>query len=236
MQAMGPICKNQKTMTVAVKRRHLTIRRWLREVHSGIILNVGCGTLRLPGHSERWRVVNLEVARRPFPNLVLYDGSIFPFQDNSFDAVLCLDVLEHVPNDSLMLSEIARVLKPDGMLVLTTPSIEHDFRELRMPLGNRAKEWSQAEQHWGHVRSGYSIGELVCLCHEAGLKVVAVEKYAATLAHVVFQLWYLGGLSWLFSWRLVLPRLLMELALRLDYLLWRNRGCAIALKAVGARE
>ena len=211
----------------------MTIRRWLPSVAegAGAILNVGCGTVPLPGASESWQLVSLEVERRPFPNLVLYDGSVFPFRDNSFDAALCLDVLEHVQDDSFMLAEIARVLRPRGSLVLTTPATEHDFKEIALPLGKPAREWSEAEAHWGHLRPGYEVGELVCKCHDAGLKVVGVEKYGGTIAHALYQLWYLRDLGWLFSKKLVLPWLLMELALRLDHLFYRNRGCAIAIKA-----
>jgi len=115
---------------------------------------------------------------------------------------------------------------------LTTPAIEHDFKEASLPLGKVNRKWSQAEAQWGHVRTGYELGELVCKCHEAGLDVVGAEKYGATIAQALYQLWYLRDLSWLFSRKLVLPRLLMELALRLDHLLFRNRGCAIAIKAV----
>ncbi len=223
-------------MTIAVKRRHLTIRRWLPSAPEGAetILNVGCGTIPLPGTSASWRIVNLEVGRRTFPNLVLYDGSTFPFRDNSFDAALCLDVLEHIEDDCFMLAEIARVLRPQGSLVLTTPAVEHDFKELVLPLGRRARQWSEAEAQWGHVRPGYEVGELVCKCHAAGLKVVGVEKYGGTIAQALYQLWYLRDLAWLFSKKLVLPWLLRELALRLDHLLYRNRGCAIAIKAVSS--
>lgn len=43
--------------------------------------------------------------------------------DQSFDAILCFHVLEHV-NDRMALSELHRVLRPDGMLLLITPVIE----------------------------------------------------------------------------------------------------------------
>ena len=44
-----------------------------------------------------------------------------PFADKSFSCVLCSQVIQHVPKDSSILSELIRVLKPGGRLVLGTP-------------------------------------------------------------------------------------------------------------------
>ena len=44
-----------------------------------------------------------------------------PFGDNTFDAVLCNHVLEHVTDDILAMKEIARVLKPGGFAILQVP-------------------------------------------------------------------------------------------------------------------
>jgi SAM-dependent methyltransferase len=44
-----------------------------------------------------------------------------PFQDNTFDAVLCNHVLEHVRDDIQAMQEIARVLKPGGFAILQVP-------------------------------------------------------------------------------------------------------------------
>lgn len=52
--------------------------------------------------------------------LVLYDGKILPFKDNSFDLVILIEVIEHVEDPELMLKEIKRVLRPDGLLHVTT--------------------------------------------------------------------------------------------------------------------
>ena len=51
------------------------------------------------------------------------DAQALPFADNSMDAVLLLDVLEHLPRPKDCLREIARVLKPTGTLVLQVPFI-----------------------------------------------------------------------------------------------------------------
>jgi len=47
-----------------------------------------------------------------------------PYPDESFDKVLCLDVFEHVNDEKKTVSEIYRILKPGGVLVLSVP---HDF-------------------------------------------------------------------------------------------------------------
>jgi SAM-dependent methyltransferase len=49
------------------------------------------------------------------------DGLAMPFRANVFDTVLCNQVLEHVPEPRLLVSEIVRVLKPSGILLLTAP-------------------------------------------------------------------------------------------------------------------
>lgn len=52
---------------------------------------------------------------------VLADAAHLPFADGSFDAVTCLEVLEHVPDPSAVLSEIARVLRTGGRAWLSMP-------------------------------------------------------------------------------------------------------------------
>ena len=53
---------------------------------------------------------------------VVCDAAELPFKDGSFDAILCRELIEHVPNDSALLYEIRRVLKSDGWLFITTPN------------------------------------------------------------------------------------------------------------------
>jgi len=54
---------------------------------------------------------------------ITYDvgmGEALPYADASFDAVVCVDVLEHVQDLDKVLTEIARVLKPDGVFLYDT--------------------------------------------------------------------------------------------------------------------
>lgn len=48
-------------------------------------------------------------------------GEPLPFDDNTFDTIAILEVIEHVGDERLVLDELCRVLKPGGRLLLTTP-------------------------------------------------------------------------------------------------------------------
>ena len=47
-----------------------------------------------------------------------------PYQDNTFDIIAVLDVIEHIDDDDEALAVLSRILKPDGLLVLTAPAFE----------------------------------------------------------------------------------------------------------------
>jgi SAM-dependent methyltransferase len=50
------------------------------------------------------------------------DGTRLPFPDDTFDHIICSEVMEHIPDDAAAASELARVLKPGGTLAVTVPT------------------------------------------------------------------------------------------------------------------
>lgn len=56
----------------------------------------------------------------------VHEGDIcaMPFPDGSFGLVLATDVIEHVADDRLALAEVARVLKPGGVAIVTVPAFQ----------------------------------------------------------------------------------------------------------------
>lgn len=92
----------------------------------GRVLNAGCGSrdisdlLKSYGASE---VVNYDIESE-IPDAVIGSLEKSPFEDNSFDAIICNAVLEHVPNVHVVMSELARVLKPGGYLMAGVPFLQ----------------------------------------------------------------------------------------------------------------
>ena len=93
----------------------------------GPVADIGCGSSRiigaLPPGSVGVDVLfrKLRYARKFGVPLVHGSGFALPFPDESFPCVLCSQVIEHVPKESPILSELVRILKPGGRLVLGTP-------------------------------------------------------------------------------------------------------------------
>ncbi len=93
---------------------------------SGRLLDIGCGdkpyeNLIIPHVTEYVGIEN-PVSKQNVRYDIKADALQLPFKDSSFDTVICLQVMEHVTNPSLLLKEIYRVLrKPDCCLILSTP-------------------------------------------------------------------------------------------------------------------
>lgn len=96
----------------------------------GRVLDLGCafgfGTRGLAGD---YRVVGIDlrmedVRRVPtaFAGRLAGDAQRLPFAPRAFDAVICLEVLEHLPNPAAACAEVARVLRPGGLFVASVPN------------------------------------------------------------------------------------------------------------------
>jgi len=99
---------------------------------SGKILDVGCGTKPYKNIFlyEKYDGLEIDTSRTRANGQAeyYYDGQVFPFENDSYDAVLCNQVLEHIFEPSIFLKEINRVLKKGGLLLLTVPFVwdEHE--------------------------------------------------------------------------------------------------------------
>lgn len=86
------------------------------------ILDYGCGVKPYEYVFENYKseYKGVDVGKNPHADFEIKPDEKLPFNDMEFDLVLSSQVLEHVENTELYLSECHRVLKPGGILILST--------------------------------------------------------------------------------------------------------------------
>ncbi|MCX7599589.1 MAG: class I SAM-dependent methyltransferase [Armatimonadetes bacterium] len=98
-----------------------------------------------------------------------------------FDAVLCLEVLEHLPDDLAALKAIYDGLAPAGVLILSVPSAAAPLHRLRARLFRR----DAFDEAAGHLRR-YSLGQLTDLLRMAGFAVEETVRAEGILRNLLF--------------------------------------------------
>lgn len=88
-------------------------------------------------------------------NVYRIDGRTLPFPDQSLDVIVIVDFLEHIETDRVFATELARALKPNGMLIVNVPHLKPGSRlnRIRHSLG-------LTDEKHGHVRPGYDLHTL----------------------------------------------------------------------------
>ncbi len=164
--------------------------RWVDEAlekipKSARILDVGAGEGALVERyrGRGWNVVGVDSAYQS--SLVTRANLLeLPFESSSFDAALCLDVLEHVDllDQPRALLEIARILKPEGRLLASVPNLAHLHSRIRFLLTGKLTRTSAVERHPGDR----PVAEYLELLRSAGFEVIRRSGIFATLP-VVFR-------------------------------------------------
>jgi ubiquinone/menaquinone biosynthesis C-methylase UbiE len=165
-------------------------RYWQRQRHKhiteliagqGPVCDVGCGSSKiisaLPGGSVALDILpqKLRYARRYGVPLVHCSGFALPFADGSFPCVLCSQVIEHVPMDSAIISELLRVLAPGGRLVLGTPDYDR-------------WEWVYMEKAYGFFKpGGYAAEHIAHYTYKGLIQYFASRGYVHEAARYILR-------------------------------------------------
>jgi len=119
--------------------------------------------------------INLNSGSNLEPNGVVADATALPFKGESFDFVICVDVIEHILEDQKLLQEIERVLKTNGLLVLSTQNQNSLNYILEAPLQRyvlKNRKWMGWDPT--HVRF-YTPHVLFRLVRNSGFSIVKVS-------------------------------------------------------------
>lgn len=203
---------------MSFRRRVTTICDYLSPTSDQVILDAGCGEgfvaivleqvfgCKVVGLDSDDNILNRGLSRDQSGSgnrWLMGDVTSLPFPDSTFDGIVCSEVLEHVDGDVVAVSELERVLKPNGVLAITVPCL--NYPGLWDPL-NRVREalklghFNPASGFWGglwaeHLRL-YTRRALIDAFHQANeLEIDRLEgltRYCLPFNHMI--LWTLKQL------------------------------------------
>lgn len=103
---------------------------WVNQLHQqGRLLDLGCGegvlleSVDAHGIGADLNLERLALAAEKGLSVVHADGCHLPFADGCFDTVVCMEMLEHVPDMEALIAEVARVLQPGGYWIISVPNV-----------------------------------------------------------------------------------------------------------------
>ncbi len=111
------------------------------------------------------------------------DAERLGYKDDSFDIVVCTEVLEHLPNPNETLKEIHRVLKLGGVAIITTPNRENILKKIAGKMieekveadCQKTESYQKVDDSFGHI-SVLSSKEIIELSKEVGFKIEKIRK------------------------------------------------------------
>lgn len=140
----------------------------------GAMLDFGCGCKPYKSlfNVSKYIGLDLEDSGHNHKNEqidVYYDGRSIPFDNEYFDSIFSSEVLEHVFNIEIIIAELNRVLKPNGMLLVTVPFV-----------------WDEHEAPYDFCR--YTSYGIKFLLEKHGFKLIKSEK-TTNYVETIFQMW-----------------------------------------------
>ena len=178
---------------------HLGFRMRARSILSQVltlprevrVLDAGCGhglyAMILAERGYRVDAIDIDTGRirelqrhqaeyAPLARIDAQVGSLtsLPYPNNTYDVIICSDVIEHIADDRTAFSELARVLKHGGTLLLSVP---HDSPTSK-----------KIYKRFGHERPGYTKESITELAETFGLTLQSTTYYEYAIGYVLFSI------------------------------------------------
>jgi 2-polyprenyl-3-methyl-5-hydroxy-6-metoxy-1,4-benzoquinol methylase len=160
-----------------------TLAREVKKLKVDSILDAGCGEgftlefLRKQGIGKIYEGIDflktaIEIGHKVHPKVKLLQESIYelPYKNNTFDVVLCTEVLEHLEDPKKALKELFRVSKKYVLLSVPNEPIFMGSNFLR------GKNWSRLGNDIEHINHWTMFGFLKFVEKNAGVKVKVIQK------------------------------------------------------------
>jgi SAM-dependent methyltransferase len=178
------------------------------EIAHKAVLDIGCGRglLRPYCLEQGASYVGMDITLAAFPShahqgnatFVLADAAHLPFAKDTFDAVICVDVFEHIPRQELAVQEFRRVLRPRGEIFLSIPNYGN--------VAGLVKQWIESRGHaprntWAPF-IGWSPQELEQPMTSALVRQLFQSAGAGTMQFMAWETELLVGIfPWFWKWR-----------------------------------
>lgn len=155
------------------------------------VLDAGCGyglyAMTLAERGYRVDAIDIDPGRihelqrhqaeyKPLAGIDARVGSLssLPYPDNAYDIIICSDVIEHIADDRAAFSELARVLKRGGTLLLSVPHTSPTSEKIY--------------KRFGHERPGYTKEDISMLAETFDLTLKSTEYYEYAIGYMLFSI------------------------------------------------
>ena len=140
----------------------------------GVMLDFGCGSKPYEKLFKVKKYIGVDIKggghdHKNEPVDIFYDGRTLPFGDECFDSLFSSEVLEHISDPEKTLAELNRVLKEEGVALLTVPFV-----------------WDEHEKPFDFRR--YTSFGIKDLLERHGFQIIKLEK-SSTYVETIFQMW-----------------------------------------------
>ena len=198
---IAPLCV---ALWRSVEAKHLSKIKLIRP-----ILDIGCGWGEFAEAFGKKIDMGVDIAARDlsvaakggmYKNLTLADARSLPFADNSYSSIMSISTFEHIVNAKKLLSEMYRVLKPNGILAITMETDEVDnnmfYRPMLRKIGLRfLSDWLTSAYNSYFNRHNLPSKEIwINDFEKAGFKIVTVRNIISPTITKLYDLFILT--SW----------------------------------------